>query len=293
MPYATTPDNVRLYYEESGAGFPLLFVHEFAGDCRSWEPQVRYFCRRYRCITFNARGYPPSDVPEDPASYSQEHAVQDIDVLMRHLGIDRAHVVGLSMGSFATLYFGLRQPQKARSLVVAGCGYGADAARRGQFAAEAELSAQLYEREGADAAARKHAQGPTRVQFQVKDPRGWEEFVRMMGEHSATGCALTLRGVQAQRPSLWDFEEALKRLAVPTLILVGDEDEPALDASLRLRRTIPTAALLVLPRTGHTVNLEEPEAFNRALAEFFADAESGRFGTRDPRSLAGALMGVK
>ncbi len=293
MPYATTPDNVRLYYEESGAGFPLLFVHEFAGDCRSWEPQVRYFCRRYRCITFNARGYPPSDVPEDPASYSQEHAVQDIDVLMRHLGIDRAHVVGLSMGSFATLYFGLRQPQKARSLVVAGCGYGADREKRAQFAAEAELSAQLYEREGAETAARKHAQGPARVQFQNKDPRGWAEFVRMMGEHSPTGCALTLRGVQAKRPSLWDFEEALKRLTVPTLILVGDEDEPALDASLRLKRTIPTAALLVLPRTGHTVNLEEPEAFNRALAEFFADAESGRFGTRDLRSLAGALMGLK
>lgn len=293
MPYAVTTDKVRLYYEETGAGFPVVFVHEFAGDCRSWERQIRHFCRRYRCVAFNARGYPPSDVPEDPSRYSQDRATDDVDAVLRHLGIEQAHVVGLSMGSFATLHFGLRYPQKARSLVVAGCGYGADPARRAQFAAEAELSAQLYEREGSEAAARKHAQGPARVQFQGKDPRGFAEFVRMLGEHSASGCALTLRGVQAKRLSLWDLEEALKRLAVPTLIVVGDEDEPALDASLRLKRTIPTAGLRVLPRSGHMLNLEEPDAFNQALAEFFADVESGRWGTRDPRSLSGALMGVK
>lgn len=293
MPYAVTTDEVRLYYEETGAGFPVVFVHELAGDHRSWEPQVRYFCRRYRCVAFNARGYPPSDVPEDPSRYSQDRATDDIDAVLCHLGIELAHIVGLSMGSISTLHFGLRYPQKARSLVVAGCGYGADPQRRAQFAAEAELSAQLYEREGPEAAGRKHAQGPARLQFQRKDPRGFAEFVQRLGEHSAKGSALTLRGVQAKRPSLWEWEEPLKRLAVPILILVGDEDEGALDASLRLKRTIPTAGLRVLPRSGHTLNLEEPDAFNQALAEFFADVESGRWGTRDPRSLSGALIGVK
>jgi pimeloyl-ACP methyl ester carboxylesterase len=293
MPHATTDDNVKLYYEETGSGFPVIFVHEFAGDYRSWEPQVRYFCRRYRCITFNARGYPPSDVPEDVSYYSQDHATADIDAVLRHLDISLAHVVGLSMGSFATLHFGLRYAQKARSLVIAGCGSGAEPSKRTQFQEEAEATAELYEREGSAVAAARHAQGPNRVRFRQKDPRGWAELVRMMGEHSAKGCALTLRGVQKQRPSLWDLTDPMRKLTVPTLIIAGDEDEPCLEPSLLLKRTLPAAGLLVVPNTGHTVNLEEPEAFNHALTEFLAAVESGRWDPRDPRSLDSALMGLK
>jgi pimeloyl-ACP methyl ester carboxylesterase len=293
MPHATTQDNVKLYYEETGSGFPVIFVHEFAGDFRSWEPQVRYFCRRYRCITFNARGYPPSDVPEDVSYYSQDHATADIEAVLRHLDISLAHVVGLSMGSFATLHFGLRYAQKARSLVIAGCGSGAEPNKRTQFQEEAEATAELYEREGSAAAAARHAQGPNRVRFRQKDPRGWAELVRMMGEHSAKGCALTLRGVQKQRPSLWDLTDPMRKLTVPTLIIAGDEDEPCLEPSLLLKRTLPAAGLWVVPNTGHTVNLEEPEAFNHALTEFLAAVESGRWDPRDPRSLDSDLMGLK
>ena len=293
MPHATTDDKVKLYYEETGNGFPVIFVHEFAGDYRSWEPQVRYFCRRYRCITFNARGYPPSDVPEDVSHYSQDHATADIDAVLRHLDISLAHVVGLSMGSFATLHFGLRYAQKARSLVIAGCGSGAEPSKRTQFQEEAEATAELYEREGSAVAAAKHAQGPNRVRFRQKDPRGWAELVRTMGEHSAKGCALTLRGVQKQRPSLWDLIDPMRKLTVPTLIIAGDEDEPCLEPSLLLKRTLPAAGLWVVPDTGHTVNLEEPEAFNHALTEFLAAVESGRWDPRDPRSLDSALMGLK
>lgn len=293
MPHATTDDNVRLYYEETGNGFPVIFVHEFAGDYRSWEPQVRYFCRRYRCITFNARGYPPSEVPEDVSYYSQDHATADIDAVLRHLDISLAHVVGLSMGSFATLHFGLRYAQKARSLVIAGCGSGAEPSKRTQFQEEAEATAELYEREGSAVAAARHAQGPNRVRFRQKDPRGWAELVRMMGEHSAKGCALTLRGVQKQRPSLWDLTDPMRKLTVPTLIIAGDEDEPCLEPSLLLKRTLPAAGLWVVPNTGHTVNLEEPEAFNHALSEFLAAVECGRWDPRDPRSLDSDLMGLK
>jgi pimeloyl-ACP methyl ester carboxylesterase len=293
MPYATTNDDVKLYYEDTGSGFPVIFVHEFAGDHRSWEPQVRYFSRRYRCITFNARGYPPSDVPDDVSRYSQDHATADIDAVLRHLDISLAHVVGLSMGSFATLHFGLRHAQKARSLVIAGCGSGAEPAKRAQFQEEAEATAQLYEREGSAVAAARHAQGPNRVRFRQKDPRGWSELVRMMGEHSAKGCALTLRGVQGERPSLWDLIEPMRKLTVPTLIIAGDEDGPCLEPSLLLKRTLPAAGLLIVPNTGHTVNLEEPEAFNHVLTEFLAAVEAGRWDPRDPRSLDAALMGLK
>src|SRR5579885_477240 len=175
MPHLTTDDGVKLYYEETGAGLPIVFVHEFAGDHRSWEPQVRYFSRRYRCITYNARGYPPSDVPEDGERYSQDRARDDILAVLDGLGIERAHIVGLSMGGFATLHFGFTYPQRARSLVVAGCGYGAQPDKRAQFAAEAEAAATQFEQPTMSKAAEGYALGPTRVQFQNKDPRGWRE----------------------------------------------------------------------------------------------------------------------
>src|SRR5207248_4176373 len=121
MAFATA-DGVSLYYEETGSGTPLLFSHEFAGDHRSWAPQVRELGRRYRCITYSARGYPPSDVPDAPEAYSQERAVADAVAVLDHLGIERAHVVGLSMGGFCALHLGLSRPERALSLVVAGCG---------------------------------------------------------------------------------------------------------------------------------------------------------------------------
>ena len=291
MPFAETDDGVKLHYEETGQGAPVIFVHEFAGDCRSWEPQARAFARRNRCITYNARGYPPSDVPEDGAMYSQAWACADIKAVLDHLGIERAHVVGLSMGGFATLHFGLTHPGMALSLVVAGCGYGAEPDRRAKFRAEAAATADLIEAEGMEAFAAIYGAGPTRVQFQNKDPRGWAEFVRMLGEHSATGSALTMRGVQRERPSLWDLEDGLRALDVPTLILTGDEDEPCLLPGVFMKRAIRTAGLVVIPKAGHNVNQEDTAAFNRAVADFHAAVEAGRWEARDPRSVTESILG--
>ncbi len=293
MAFAETDDRVKLYFEETGRGEPVLFVHEFAGDHRSWEPQVRHFARRYRCITYSARGYPPSDVPEDPGAYSQARATADIKAVLDHLGIARAHIVGLSMGGFATLHFGLSYPDRARALVVAGCGYGAEPDRREQFRAEAEACAKSLERDGMETFAAGYALGPTRVQLQNKDPRGWRAFADMLAEHSATGSALTQLGVQRERPSLYDLEDRLKALTVPTLIVTGDEDEPCLGPGIYLKRTIPSAGLAVLAKTGHTLNLEDPEAFNRLLSEFFDQVEAGRWEPRDPRSISDTILGAR
>ncbi len=148
MPQARTDDGIRLHYEETGAGTPVVFVHEFAGDARSWEPQLRHFGQRYRGVAFNARGYPASDVPESPAAYSQARAADDIASVLDHLRIDRAHVVGLSMGGFATLHFGFRHAARARSLTVAGCGYGAEPAQRERFRDEAATIAEFIKSQG-------------------------------------------------------------------------------------------------------------------------------------------------
>ncbi len=140
MPYAPS-DGARLHYEETGTGHPIIFVHEFGADHREWEQQIRFFSREYRCIAFAARGYPPSDVPDDLALYGQDHAVGDIVAVLRHLGIARAHVAGLSMGGFATLLFGLRHPEMATALVVAGAGSGAPRQEQPAFRAACEARA--------------------------------------------------------------------------------------------------------------------------------------------------------
>jgi pimeloyl-ACP methyl ester carboxylesterase len=284
MAYATTDDGVRLYYEETGEGVPVVFVHEFAGDHRSWEPQVRFFSRRHRCIAYAARGYPPSDVPERVESYSQQRAAADIRAVIDGAGAERAHVVGLSMGGFATLHFGLEYPARALSLVAAGVGYGAEKTREAEFREAAEQAARGFETKGSKAFAEVYGSSAARVQFEAKNPRGWREFVDQLGEHSPLGSANTMRGVQARRPSLYDLEDQFRQLAVPTLIVAGDEDDNSLQPSLFLKRTIPASGLLVLPKTGHTINLEEPAAFNQAVADFFAQVTAGRWLPRDPRA---------
>ena len=292
MGRATSAGGVGLHYDEAGEGTPVLFVHEFAGDHRSWEPQVRALARRHRCVTYAARGYPPSDVPTDPAAYSQDLAVADALAVLDHLGIERAHVVGLSMGAFCALHLGLRHPGRVLSLVVAGCGYGAHPDAREGFRAESAAVAEAFEEQGAAAFAPAYGAGPARVQFQNKDRRGWEEFVRLLAGHSDVGSALTMRGVQRERPSLYDLTGELQAMEVPTLLLVGDEDEGCLEANLMLKRTIPSAGLVVLPRTGHTSNLEEPELFNRFVGDFLAAVDAGRWSLRDPRSVSRTLTGI-
>lgn len=292
MPHASAKDGTRLYYEEAGSGTPLIFIHEFAGDHRSWEPQLRCFARSFRCIAYDARGYPPSDVPEDGARYSQAHARDDVIAVLDHLQIDRAHVVGLSMGGFAALHVGIRHPERARSLVIAGCGYGAEPDQKERFQAECDAAAASFEANWPEAA-RRYALGPTRVQFQNKDPRGWAEFARQLQEHSPRGQALTMRGVQMQRPSLYELTEGMRKIDVPTLIVTGDEDEPCLEPALLMKRNIRTSGLVVLPCSGHTINLEEPEAFNRALLEFLIRVDEGRPHVRDARSAASGILGFR
>ena len=267
-------------------------MHEFAGDCRSWEAQMRYFSRRYRCIAFNARGYPPSDVPADQHSYSQLRACDDIRSVLDGLGIAQAHIVGLSMGGFATLHFGLNYPDRSLSLLVAGCGYGAELDKREGFRAEADTIAHELRENGMEAFAERYSLGPSRVQFQNKDPRGWREFADLLATHSASGAALTQLGVQKERPSLFDLEQELSRLKVPTLIVTGDEDWPCLTPNVFLKRVVPSAALLVIPSTGHAVNLEEPDVFNLHLEKFLAQVEAGRWPQRDPRTMSASQTGI-
>jgi len=279
-------NGVNLYYEEAGHGVPMIFVHEFAGEARSWAPQVRFFRRCYRTITFNARGYPPSDLPEDPAAYSQRQAVEDIRGVLDYLQIGKAHVIGLSMGGYAALHFGLLYPERALSLVVAGAGYGSKAEERETFRRDCAALAERFEREPMEKVAAMYAMGPARVQFRDKDPQGWEQFCELLKQQSAQGHALTMRGVQIMRESIYDLGDRLVRLTVPTLIVAGDEDDACLEPALYLKRVIPTAGLLIIPKSGHTINLEEPDVFNRHVLDFVGIVDAGRWTSRNLASVS-------
>jgi pimeloyl-ACP methyl ester carboxylesterase len=279
MPHISARDGTRLYYEEAGEGTPVVFVHEYAGDWRSFEVQMRHFSRLHRCVSYSQRGYPPSDVPKDGSRYGQDIARDDVLALMDALKIDKAHVVGHSMGAYTALHVGIHAPQRCISVVAAGCGWGstADAKQREAMKALAAETGKMFAAEGIAAAAAKYADAPMRHPQKHKDPRGHAEFSRMLAEHSAEGHAQTMFNLQLKRPTLHEMEDRLRKFAPPLLVIVGDEDEPCIEGSVFLKRVAPTAGLLVIPRSGHNIPSEEPGQFNAALAELFAAAEAGRW----------------
>ena len=292
MPYASS-HGVRLYYEEAGKGVPIVFVHEFSGDLRSWEPQMRHFSRRYRCVAFNARGYPPSEVPASPSKYAHAIATDDIVSVMRRLGIAKAHIIGCSMGAYATLQFGLRYPRRALSLTAIGAGAGSDPAKRAQFLRNRAAMERLFREQGMKAAASILQRAPHRVQLEIKNPRGAREFWKHFVEGSALGHALTLRGIQSRRPTLYSLGDRFARMKVPNHIVVGDEDDGALGPGLFIKRVCPAARLTVVRATGHLVSVEEPDLFNRITEDFLNLVDSGRWRPRDPRSLNLSTMARK
>ncbi len=285
MPYATARDGTRLYYEEAGKGTPIVFVHEFSGDHRSWEMQMRYFCRRYRCIVFNTRGYPPSDVPKAVAKYSQAIVIDDIAAVMSHLGLRKAHIVGCSMGARTALGFGITHPARALSVTTVGAGAGSNPATRAEFLRKTAASARRLLDFGVRATLRAAGVAPGRVTQMLKDPRGYAEFRRWQEEHSALGLANTQRGVQLRRKTIFQLESSLRRMKVPLFVVSGDEDDNCVAPAMFMKRVCPAARLWICPATGHTVNTEEPDLFNGMLGEFLALVDARRWRARDPRSV--------
>ncbi len=288
MPHASS-DGARIYYEETGSGVPIIFVHEFGGDHRSWDDQMRHFGRGWHAITMAARGYPLSDAPKGDEHYGQDFFNRDVIAVLDAVGVDTAHIVGLSMGGYAALMVASKFPGRVRACVAAGAGSGSNMQTRAQFIEECRNTAA-----GFDASGRIDAEGmgysPTRVHLLNKDPIGWQAFVRHLAQHEAHAAASTLRKVQASRPSLYELEAELKAIAAPTLLLVGDEDEPCLDVNLWMKRLMKNAQLAILPASGHAINLEEPAFFNALVERFLVDVERGTWRARDPRAVAGGVL---
>ena len=267
MPFAQS-SGVRLYYEDSGAGPAVLFVHELASDLRQWRGTIAALRPRYRCIAWNARGYPPSDTPDAPEAYRWEAFAGDIGAVLDHLELPGAILVGWSMGGYAALQFARLRPERVLGLVLAGVGSGSPAAERGPFQAQMLELAQAWRTDPA-AAAELVAASPGRQPLK-RDPRAFAAWLADLKTHSPQGMALTCANYQALRPSLEACEADLARLSPPVLLMVGEADAPCLEASRWLARTIPGAQLTVLEGGGHAPMLEDPAGFARALEQFLA-----------------------
>lgn len=288
MGFATS-GGVRIYTEDTGKGEPVIFAHGLANDVRSWEAQVRAMTRRYRCITYNARGFPPSDVPADPAAYSQDLATDDLVAVLAHRGIAKAHLVGFSMGGYTVLNVAIRYPERVRSVVAVGVGFGSLRKDRAEYRGAIEERARQWA-DGIGPHAEAYAREPDGVQYRTKDPRGWAESVAQFAQQSGRGVSLTLLGVQRDRPTVYELEDGLRGIRAPVLILTGDEDNPSLEPSLFLKRIIPRSGLWIFPWSGHPIGLEEPDLFNDACLDFFAQVKAGRWGKRDPRAVIGGAL---
>lgn len=274
-------DGVEIYYQVTGEGYPLVMAHEFAGDITSWEPQVNYFSRRYQVITYCHRGYPPSEVPDDPEAYSQDLQVEDLARLLRHLGIEQAHIGGLSMGGTLTVGFAIAHPEMCRSLVIASAGAGSDSGDRERLVASWQSLSESMTTEGMEKFADGYARGAERLQFLRKDPMGWAKFHAGLAAHSAQGSSLTFRGVQMKRKTIYQLEKELQQIRIPTLVMIGDEDTPCVEPAIFMKRNIPGAGLAVFPQAGHTINLEEPDLYNWTVSDFLTAVEAGKWVVRE------------
>jgi proline iminopeptidase len=286
MPHAKASDDVRIYFEEVGSGTPIIFLHEFAADYTNWEPQMRYFSRGHRCITYSARGYTPSDVPASSDAYSYKHFYTDALAVLDHLGIDRAHLVGLSMGAYSSLQIGLNDPHRAISMTLAGVGSGSELDALEAWRKQCRANADQFDTLGSAKVAEVTRQAPSRIPFLLKDPRGHADFYAALSRHDAKGSANTMRGFQGGRPSIYTMTDAIRSAGTPALIICGDEDDPCIGASLFLKKHLPASGLAMFPKSGHVLNLEEPALFNATVERFIGLVEAGRWLPRDPRSQA-------
>jgi pimeloyl-ACP methyl ester carboxylesterase len=269
--------SVSLAYDVFGSGPAILFAHESTGDLANWQGQVEHFARRYKCVVYNARGYPPSAVPVSPEDYSQELFVADMRAVLDRLKVERAHIVGLSMGSMTALHFGLRHPGRALSLVLAGTGPGQSREVVAEFNVGTRALADSLDGNGWAHIIEEYDAAPDRRDLRWKNPPLHRICHERLAARDGRISATILRQVVARRPVLADLKAELAAMDLPVLIATGDQDSDCLPTSHFLHSVLKRSGLVVFPRTGHAVNLEEPRLFNDILDGFYASIAAGRW----------------
>src|SRR5437879_5632228 len=215
---------------------------------------MRYFSRGHRCIAYSARGYTPSAVPPTADVYTYRHFYTDALAVLDHLGISKAHFVGLSMGSYSSLQVGLNAPERALSMTLAAVGSGSSLENLEAFRRQCQANAEQYEKIGSVEVAKATREAPGRIPFLVKDPRGHDDFYAALARHDAKGSANTMRGFQGGRPSIYTLTAPIEKVTTPALIICGDEDDACIEPSLFLKKHLPASGLTFFPKSGHVLN---------------------------------------
>ncbi|NOD90627.1 MULTISPECIES: alpha/beta fold hydrolase [unclassified Ruegeria] len=276
MPVLQTPDGTTLYHEVTGKGDPIVFVHEFGGDYRSWYRQISELSRSFCCITFSARGFLPSDIPSNRSQYGQEQSTGDLLALLDHLNIEAAHLVGTSMGSFTSLDFSLNHPDRVLSVTLVGNSSGPrDADERENYRKTwVGHEIQLREDRGGDGAVAVLEDDTAYQSFQKDDPEGWSTYAANLRDQSPEGAVHVLSTLHWNRRSLFDDVARLKAFDKPVMLVTGDDDYYLVgETNAFLNDVLSDVRWHRFPATGHLVNIERAEAFNNQLAEFVGKQE--------------------
>ena len=273
MPYLAAPDGTRLYYEGHGRGTPVVMAHELAGSVRSFDKQIPSWSHAYRCLPYAARGYPPSDVPENNESYSVAHALSDLGSVLDTCAQEKAHILGVSMGAYAALRYTIENPARVSALVLVGLGTGSDQPPE-EFKAHIDSMANELAEHGLAHFLEGVSAAPNRAGWARRSPEDFATFLDDAHRLSVRGIIGTLRGVQRERAPVYAFEHALRGIEVPILLVVGDEDQGCLKPSQFVAATAPAARAIIMKNTGHAANIERPDEFNEVALHFLRSAVS-------------------
>jgi pimeloyl-ACP methyl ester carboxylesterase len=244
-------NGIEIGYDDAGSGLPVLFTHGYQASRAMWEPQRAALGDDFRIVTWDLRGHGESGIPDDPAMYSHELLIADMEALLDHLAIDETVLLGHSLGGYASLYFYLDHPERVKGLVLFGSGPGyRDAEARGKWNAMADRFASSVETKGLEI-------------LKKASPE-----VSSANHRSATALAHAARGMLAQQDSR--VMDAIATIDVPTLVIIGTEDKAFIGSSEYMAKKIPGAELVKIEGAAHAANMEKPDEFNAALRGFLA-----------------------
>ena len=263
-----TPDGVKLFYETQGKGPPILFVHEFGGDYRSWARQVSALKSKHLCITYIARGFWPSDAPDNEAAYGQRQASSDLLAILDHLELQAVHLVGTSMGSFTSLDVALNHPQRVLSLTLVGNSSGPRNDTETEHFRQNWIGEEVRLRQahGPAGAVKVLRNDPAYQSCQARDPEGWAAYAANLEQQPVHGAIHLLKTLHWNRVSLFDEADRIGAFSKPVLLVTGADDYYLVGETNRfLKRTLPHCTHLHFEDTGHLANIERAPEFNTAL----------------------------
>jgi 3-oxoadipate enol-lactonase len=261
-------NGVDLAYAIEGSGPVVVLIHGLACGRRMWRHQVADLRSSFTVLSYDQRGHGRSTAPAAAEAYSPAHLGRDLVGLLDHLGIDRCHLVGFSLGGGPALALAASRPDRVASLTLADVGAGAESPT--VLASVTRRWAELGRGAGMSALAEEMLRGEFYKHYASSSPRARRHMRALIMRTPLHGLLFTLSEILAKRRSLYRMGAVLGSIRTPTLVMRGEHDNVCRAASKLLAAGIPGATAVVVPRAGHMAPLEAPIAFNDVLGAFLS-----------------------